>query len=93
MMTADETDIDPPNPLLADVLLLVGSVGHLTQLILLGELAREDAKVLDQGLAGVDDGLAGGDLAIGLAAELEVGSQGVRDLEGKSVILLTSRLG
>ena len=61
MMAADETGIDLSNPLLADVLLLVDSIGHLTQFILLGELAREDAEVLDQGLAGVDDGLAGGD--------------------------------
>lgn len=71
-----------PTTLLANVLLLVGSIGHLAQLILLGELARQDAEVLDQGLAGVDDGLTGGDLAIGLATQLEVGSQGVRDLKG-----------
>lgn len=92
-MTVDKTDIEPTDPLFADVLLLVGSVGHLAQLILLGELAGEDAEVLDQGLAGVDNGLARGDLAIGLATQLEVGSQGVRNLEWKSVVLLASTLG
>lgn len=77
-----ETDIDPPDPLLANVLLLIGSVGHLAKFILLGELAGKDAEVLDQGLAGVDDSLAGGDFAISLATQDEVGSQGVRDLQG-----------
>lgn len=79
--TADGTGIGR-DLLLADVLLLVGSVRHLAQLILLGELTRQDTEVLDEGLSSVDDGLAGGDNAIRLAAELEVGSQGVRDLEG-----------
>ncbi len=85
MTTADGTGIGR-DLLLADVLLLVGSVGHLAQLVLLGELARQYTEVLDEGLGGVDDGLAGGDNAIRLAAELEVGSQGVRDLEGRQSV-------
>ena len=80
MTTADGTGIGR-GLLLADVLLLVGSVGHLAQLVLLGKLARQYTEVLDEGLGGIDDGLAGGDNAIRLAAELEVGSQGVRDLK------------
>jgi hypothetical protein len=75
-----ETDIDRPDRLLADVLLLVGSVGHLAEFILFSELARKDAEVLDQGLAGVDYRLAGGDFTIGLATQDEVRGQGVRDL-------------
>jgi hypothetical protein len=71
-----------PVLLLADVLLLVGSVGHLAQFILFGELAGKDAEVLDQGLAGVDDSLTRGDFAVGLATQDKVGSQGVRDLDG-----------
>ena len=85
MTTADGTGISR-GLLLADVLLLAGSVGHLAQLVLLGELARQYTEVLDEGLGSVDDGLAGGDNAIRLAAELEVGSQRVRDLEGRQSV-------
>jgi hypothetical protein len=80
-MMVVETDIDRPGPLL-DVLLLVGSIGHLAEFIFFGELAGKDAEVLDQGLAGVDDSLTGGDFTVGLATQDEVRSQGVRDLKG-----------
>ena len=76
-----ERRIDSCGRLLAHVLLLVSSVRHLAKFILFGELAGEDAKVLDEGLAGVDDGRAGSDGPVGLDAEEEVGRQGVRNLE------------
>lgn len=82
IMVGVERDVDRTGPLLADVLLLVSSVGHFAQFILLGEFAGKDAEVLDQGLAGVDNSLTRGDFPVGLATQDEVGSQGVRDLEG-----------
>ena len=61
-------------------LLLVGSVGHLAQLILLGKFAGQGAQILDQSLGGGNHSLAGCNLTISLDAQQEVGGQGVRNL-------------
>ena len=61
-------------------LLLVCGIGHLAQLILLGEVARQDAKLLDNGLANLNNSQTGSNLTIGLNTQLEVGGQRVRNL-------------
>lgn len=69
------------NHLLSSVLLLlVGSVGSLAELVLLGEFPRQDTQVLDQGLGGVNNSLAGGDFTVSLDTELELRGQRVRNL-------------
>lgn len=62
------------------ILLLLGGPDHLAQLELLGELAREGAQVLDEIVAGRDDGVLGSDLAVGLHTQEELGDQWMRDL-------------
>lgn len=62
-------------------LLLVCDVGHLAKLKLLGEVARQDAKLLDDGLANLNHGLTRSNLTIGLDTQLEVGGQRVGNLE------------
>lgn len=63
--------------------MLVGGIGHLAKLVLLGELARQGTKVFNESLGGVYNSLARSDLAIGLNTELELGSEGVRNLRVK----------
>lgn len=62
--------------------MLVSGVGSLAEFVLLSEFPRQDAEVLDQSLGGVDDRLAGGDLAVSLDTQLELGGQRVGDLMG-----------
>jgi hypothetical protein len=62
--------------------LLVGGVGSLAELVLLGEFTRQDAKVLNQSLGGVDDSLTRSDITVSLDTQLELGGQRVRNLIG-----------
>lgn len=62
------------------LLLLLGGANHLTQLILLGELARENAQILHQFMASGNDPFLGSDLTVGLNTEFDLGDQGVRSL-------------
>lgn len=62
------------------VLLLLRRSNHLAQLILLGELTGESAQIFDEIIASCDDSVLGGDFAVGLDTELELGNQRVRDL-------------
>lgn len=67
----------------SDVKSAVRHVGsHLLQLELLGELLVEFLELGDELTAGLDQGRLGGDLAVGVDAELEGGEQRVRDLVG-----------
>lgn len=73
----------PTRHLLNSSLLLISRIGHLAQLVFLGEFSGQNSQILDQSLAGIDYCVARGDLAIRLYAQLEVGGQGVRDLVNK----------
>lgn len=55
------------------------AANHLAQLVFFGELSAQDLEVANQALAAVDQSFLGGDLAIGLNAELEGGKERVRD--------------
>lgn len=50
---------------------------HLAQLVLLGKLAAQDIEIGHQAPAAVEQGLLGGDLAIGLDAKLKGSKEGV----------------
>ncbi len=52
---------------------------HLAQLVLLGKFSAQNLKISNQRLAAVDQGLPGGQLAVGLDAKLELGEEGVRN--------------
>lgn len=65
--------------ILRAVLPLAGA-HHLAQLILLGELPGENAKVLDQLVAGCDHRFLRGDFTVSLNAEFKLGNQGMRNL-------------
>lgn len=62
-------------------MLCVGGIGHLAKLVLLGELAGQSTKILDESLGRIDDCLARSNLTIGLNPQLEFRGEGVRDLE------------
>lgn len=61
-------------------LLLVGSIRHLAEFILLGELTGQLTQLLNEHVAGGNHRSTGSNLAIGLYAQLKVGSQRVRNL-------------
>lgn len=67
-------------------LLATGAVhalaNHLAQLPLLGEFATEDAEVVDEVAADLDEGGARGDGAVGLDAEFELAGVVVSEVEG-----------
>lgn len=63
------------------ILVLGGGADHLAKLVLLGELAAENAQVTDQLVACVHYGVLWGDLAVGLDAQEELVLQGMRDLQ------------
>lgn len=67
----------------SDIKSAVRHVGsHLLQLELLGELLVEFLELGDELTAGLDQGRLGGDLAVGVDAELKGGEQRMRDLVG-----------
>lgn len=73
----------PTLRLLNDTLLLISRIGHLAQLVFLGEFSGQDSQILDQGLASIYHCVARGDFAICLYAQLEVGGKRVGDLVNK----------
>lgn len=66
--------------ILSPVLLLTSRPDHLPQFVLLGKLARECAKILDQVVACSQHGLLGSDLPVGLDAQLHLMFKRVRNL-------------
>lgn len=60
--------------------------GHTTELVLAGELAAELGEVGDEVLAHLDHGLLGGDLAVGLDADEELGHIRVGDCFGDASV-------
>jgi hypothetical protein len=59
---------------------ILGTAHHLSQLVLAGEVGPEDIEVVDQVTATGQNRLFGGDFAVGLDSEFEVGKERVRDL-------------
>lgn len=62
------------------VMLLSASADHLAQFVLLGEFTAERPEILDQLVAGSENGVFGGDLAISLDAEEHLVHKWMRDL-------------